>query len=109
MENISQILEEVKKALTTAPASGGMMTRENLSDFVVKLPYRDTPIRDRLTRKKGNGVAAAWNVLTTIGAGNSAFAEGGTPTEDAGSYVRRSAIYKELGKTKSITDRMIAA
>jgi len=44
-----------------------------------------------------------------MGVGNAPFAEGTTPTEDATSYVRRSAIYKELGKTKSITDRMLAA
>ncbi|MDD4332558.1 MAG: hypothetical protein PHT51_00395 [Patescibacteria group bacterium] len=47
--------------------------------------------------------------LTAIGVGNAPFAEGGTPTEGASTYVRRSAVYKELGKTKSITDRMLAA
>jgi len=37
------------------------------------------------------------------------YGEGTTPTEDASSYARRSAVYKELGKTKSITDKMLAA
>ncbi|MDA3840620.1 MAG: hypothetical protein PF572_06075 [Patescibacteria group bacterium] len=47
--------------------------------------------------------------MTSKGFGNSEFAEGGTPNEDATGYARRSAIYKELGKTKSITDKMLAA
>lgn len=54
-------------------------------------------------------MAASWNVLTAITAGNSAFSEGSTPTENNATYDRRSAVYKELGKTKSISDRMLAA
>ncbi len=108
--NLDKTLENVQKVLS-APAyvAGPILVRENLSPFVNRLTEKETPIRDRLTRKTGSGLAASWNVLTAMGVGNAPFAEGTTPTEDATSYVRRSAIYKELGKTKSITDRMLAA
>lgn len=110
MSGIAQTLEQVEKALSTpAYVAGPILMRENLDGFINRLTNKDTPIRDRLPRKTGSGLAASWNVLTAIGVGNSPFTEGGTPTEDSTSYERRSAIYKELGKTKSITDRMLAA
>lgn len=110
--DLAQTLAKVQKTLSTpAYVNPGTLTlvRENLSAFITKLPYTETPLRDRLARKQGSGLAASWNVLTAIGTGNSPFAEGGTPTEDDATYVRRSAPYKELGKKKSITDRMLAA
>jgi len=107
---IDATLKDVQKTLSTPTyIEGAIITRENLSGFVDRLAYKTTAIRDRLPRKTGAGLAASWNVLTAIGVGNSAFAEGGTPTEDNATYDRRSAIYKELGKKKSITDRMLAA
>lgn len=108
--DINKTLNEVEKTLSTPTyIQGPILVRENLSGFVDRLPLKETTVRDRLARKKGSGQAASWNVMTAMGVGNSPFAEGGTPTEDATSYVRRSAIYKELGKTKSITDKMLAA
>lgn len=110
MESIEKTLENVEKTFTAPTYSaGGAMVRENLLPMVTRLEFRETPIRDRLVRKPGSGQAASWNVMTAMGSGNSAFAEGGTPNEDTTSYERRSAIYKELGKTKSVSDRMIAA
>ena len=110
MPGIAQTLDQVEKVMSTpAYVAGPILVRENLDGFINRLTNKDTPIRDRLPRKTGAGLAASWNVLTAIGVGNSPFAEGGTPTEDNTSYARRSAIYKELGKTKSITDRMLAA
>ena len=109
-QDLNQTLENIRKTLSTPTyIEGAIITRENLSGFVDRLPFKQTPIRDRIPRKTGNGLAASWNVLTTIGTGNSAFTEGGTPNEDNATYDRRSAIYKELGKKKSITDRMLAA
>jgi len=108
--DLNQTLQDIQKTLSTPTyIQGAILTRENLSAFVNRLPFKETPIRDRLTRKVGSGLAASWNVMTAMGTGNSPFAEGGTPTEDATSYARRSAIYKELGKTKSVTDKMLAA
>ncbi len=114
VNDIKATLAELQKALSTPAATalaGTSMTlvRENLAEAITKLPFRETNLRDRLQRKKGFGMAASWNVLTSIGVGNSPFAEGGTPTEDATGYARRTAVYKELGKVKSVTDRMIAA
>ena len=108
--DLDQTLANVKKTISTPTyIQGAILTRENLSGFVNRLPYKETPIRDRLARKTGSGLAASWNVMTAMTTGNSPFAEGGTPTENNATYVRRSAIYKELGKTKSVTDKMLAA
>jgi len=108
--DIQKTLEKVEKTLSTPTyIEGAILTRENLAAGITRLTDKETPIRDMLTRKKGSGLAASWNVLTAIGTGNSPFAEGGTPTEDDATYARSSAVYKELGKTKSVTDKMLAA
>jgi hypothetical protein len=112
---IENTLNKVGKAMDTAAMGGvaglstNVLVRENLSGIITRLPYRETNIRDRLPRKPGNGLAASWNVLTGITAGNSPFAEGGTPAEDDATYARRDAPFKELGKTKSITDKALMA
>ncbi len=113
-QTLDQTLSQVEKTLLTPDPAGlagaGMtLVRENLSPFISRLTDKQTPLRDRLSRETGNGEAAAWNVLTAIGVGSSPFAEGQTPTEDASTYARRTSVYKELGKKKSISDRMIAA
>lgn len=108
--DILSTLNKIEKTYSNPTyIQGAEMMRENLSPVVERLPMKETPFRDRLPRKKGAGSAASWNVLSSMGVGNSPFAEGQTPTEDATTYVRRSAIYKELGKKKSITDKAIAA
>lgn len=110
MIDIKQTLENVEKAMyTPAYIQGAILTRENLDGFINRLTYKETPIRDRLPRKTGAWLAASWNVLSAMWVGTAAFSEGSTPTEDNTTYERRSAIYKELGKTKSVTDRMLAA
>lgn len=110
MSSIKETLQAVEKIWQTPTyIEGPIMMRENLDAFVNRLPLKETPIRDRMPRKKGSGAAASWNVLTAFGVGNSPFAEGGTPTEDDTTYDRRSAVYKEFGKVKSITDRALAA
>lgn len=113
--DVNNTLNKVQKAISTTTAGGSaslsssVLVRENLSGIITRLTDRDTNIRDRLARKTGSGMAASWNVLTAITHGTSAFTEGATPTENDATYARRSAVYKELGKTKSITDRMLAA
>ncbi len=109
-QTLERTLQLIEKTLATPSyIQGPILVRENLSPFISRLTQKNTPLRDRLARKTGNGEAASWNVLTAMGVGSAPFAEGTTPTEDASTYERRSAIYKELGKTKSITDRMLAA
>jgi len=111
-KDLNKVLDDVKKTLSTPAYTNPatlVLVRENLSGFINRLTEKETPVRDRLTRKKGSGLAASWNVLTAMGVGNAPFAEGGTPAEDASTYARRSAVYKELGKKKSITDKMLAA
>lgn len=113
--SIEKVLGNVEKTISTTTAGGSaglstnVLVRENLADAITKLSYLETAIRDRLSRKQGSGLAASWVVMTGITAGNSAFAEGGTPTEDNASSARRSAVYAEYGKKKSITDKMMAA
>lgn len=108
--SVIDTLNNVEKTLSTPTyIEGAILSRENLSGEIVNLLNRNTPVRDRLPRTQGSWIAASWNVLTAMGVGNSAFAEWALPTEDATTYTRRSAIYKCLWKTKSITDLMIAA
>jgi len=107
MDNLNNVLDKLEKAINTT--TGANLIRENLSGYIDRLAFKQTPIRDRLMRKVGSGAAATWRVATAIGTGNSAFAEGAKPNEDDASYAPRSAIYKELGKTKTITDKQIAA
>ena len=108
--SIQDTLNKVEKALSTpAYIQGAELVRENLDGFINDLTNKKTPVRDRLARVKGSGLAASWVVLTGIGGTDSAFAEGTTPAEDATVYGRRSAVYKELGKVKAITDLMEAA
>lgn len=115
MSDINATLDKVTKAITTADAGGSaslatsVLVRENLSEVVTRLTDTETAIRNRLSRKKGAGMAASWVVLTGITSGNSPFTEGGTPSEDDATYVRRTAVYKELGKTKTISTKMIYA
>ena len=111
-QGILQTLRQVKKTISTPTYTNPStltLVRENLAPEVTRLVNRETPLRDRLSRVQGNGPAASWNVLTSITNNNAAFAEGTTPTENNASYERRSAVYKELGKKKSITDRMLTA
>ena len=110
MTELQKTLAAVRKTLSVPTyIEGAILSRENLSGVIDRLTNKETPLRDMFPRKTGSGLAASWNVLTAIGVGNSAFAEGGTPTENNATYDRRSAVYKELGKKKSITDRMLAA
>lgn len=111
-QGIVQTLQNVRKTISTPTYTNPStltLVRENLAPEISRLVNRETPLRDRLTRRTGSGLAASWNVLTSITNNNASFAEGGTPTENNASYTRRSAVYKELGKKKSITDKMLAA
>lgn len=77
MSSIETTLQSVEKALNTPAYPTGLpaLVRENLSDMVTRLTYKNTPIRDRLPRKAGSGLAASWNVLTAMGVGTSPFTE----------------------------------
>ena len=110
-KQLQDLIAKAEKALSTQVGGSPRDTliRENLASGLTSLVDKETPIRDRLMRLTGSGIQATWNVLTGITGGNSAFAEGGTPNEDDATYALRAAIYKELGKTKTITDKMIAA
>jgi len=110
--NIQAVLEEVQKTVSTPTYTNPAtltLVRENLAPMVTRLVDRRTAIRDRLARKPGSGLAASWNVLTAITSNDGTFTEGGTPNEDNATYARRSAVYKSVGKKKTITDRMLAA
>lgn len=107
--DLNELLSRIEKAVDTQSGARTTLVRENLSGIISSLVDKETPLRDRFPRRGGNGLAAAWNVLSAITTGDAAFAEGTTPTEDDATYVLRTALYKELGKTKTITDRMMAA
>ena len=77
MTSIQETLNNVTKALSTPAYPTGLpaLVRENLADFITRLTNKSTPIRDRLARKKGSGLAASWNLLTAMGVGTAPFAE----------------------------------
>jgi hypothetical protein len=107
MELLNNALGMVAKDMTTA--NMGVMSREDLSDIVTKMFPKDTPVRNRLKRVKGTGLAHSWNQLVSLGTGGGFFNEGGLPTVSDSVYVRKSAPYKLIGNVVRISDLMIAA
>lgn len=107
MELLNSALGQVAKDMTTA--NMGVMSREDLSDIVTKMFPKDTPVRNRLKRVKGNGLAHSWNQLVSLGSGGGYFTEGGLPTVADSIYVRKSAPYKLIGNVVRISDLMIAS
>jgi hypothetical protein len=83
----------------------------------VVLSDRLTPLRDRITRVQGNGVAHLWNQRTrldTLSAGplglvNLFYSDGNIPTQNDPAYVQQSAAYKYLGMTAVNNYQLIAA
>jgi hypothetical protein len=110
MELLNNALGLVAKAGTGMDTLNmGVMSREDLSDVVVKLFPKDTPVRNRLKRIKGTGLAHSWNQLADLGTGGGNFSEGGLPTVADSVYVRKSEPYKLIGNVVRISDLMIAA
>jgi hypothetical protein len=117
---ITKTLEGFKGVLEKANAEAGVtdmqLVREDLSAQLALNAPVDTPIRNRLSRTKGNGRAHAWYRLnanahtdgslfmgTAPTGGAFSGDAGGLPTSTNEAYVYVSAPYKELGDIASVT------
>lgn len=97
--------------------------RENLESEASILVPLDTPIRNKLPRHSGSGVASQWRQITSLGGGwgttydqpggvsniRMFFAETGAPAEHTTVYAAKSMGYKLLGTYGSVTGFAMAA
>lgn len=104
---LNEALQAVEKAMDTA--NSGVLSREDLSAIVTKMIPQDTPLRNRLKRVQGFGLAHSWNQLVSLGTLGGAFPEGGLPNNTDSVFDRKAAPYKQIGNVVEITDLMIAA
>ena len=126
LNQIAQTLTNFKGVLEKANAEAAVtdmqLVREDLSATLTINAPVDTPVRNRLTRIKGNGRAHAWYRLNANNHTDGSKFMGTTPTGgafngDAGSlptstnetYEYVSAPYKEIGDIASVTIKDQAA
>jgi hypothetical protein len=108
-QDLVRSIEELHKAITTNAVQGLELVREDLQQqMAIVAPY-DTPLRNRLNRKPGNGKAHAFYQLKAqadpvsgykfIGTTptNAFFAKGGVPTERKPQYNYIATPYVSLG------------
>jgi len=118
MPNINEALERFSKAVDTSfagPIPNSLLARQDLEALIVKLTFRETPLRDILKRTKGEGRAHLWNQRIKLGANPAElttslfYADGDIPTFSDPVYVQKTAAYKYLGVAANITGPMIAS
>lgn len=98
------------------PIPSSLLARQDLEAEIVKLTNRNTPLRDTITRIKGEGRAHLWNQRIALGqlpSNNSPlelfYLDGALPTQSDPKYVQKTAAYAYLGVTGVITGPMIAS
>jgi len=118
MPNVNQALDNFKKAIDMSFAGNipnSLLARQDLEAAIVKLTYRETPLRDIIKRVKGEGRAHLWNQRIKLGANPAElttslfYADGNVPTFSDPVYVQKTAAYKYLGVAANITGPMIAS
>ena len=118
MPDINQALDRFEKAVDMSFAGAipsSLLARQDLEAAIVKLTFRETPLRDIIKRVKGEGRAHLWNQRIKLG-GTPAehttslfYADGDVPTFSDPVYVQKTAAYKYLGVAANITGPMIAS
>jgi hypothetical protein len=118
MPDINKAVEAFEKAVNLSFAGAvpsSLLARQDLEAAIVKLTNRETPLRDKLARVKGEGRAHLWNVRTSLAPAGAAlttdlfYADGDTPAFSDPAYTQKSAAYKYLGTAANITGPMIAS
>lgn len=118
MPDINKALDMFEKSIDISFAGAipsSLLARQDLEAAIVKLTYRETPLRDVIKRIKGEGRAHLWNVRTKLGLGAAElttgvfYADGALPTASDPAYEQKTAAYKYLGITANITGPMIAS
>lgn len=117
---LEKALERVEKTVDISfagPTPNSLLARQDLEAAIVVLTDRMTPFRDRVIRKKGEGLAHLWNQRTRLdtladgplGLINLFYADGALPSSTDPAYVQKTAAYKYLGTTAVISGPMIAS
>ncbi len=118
MQNINQALDRFEKAVDLSfagPIPSSLLARQDLEAAIVKLTYRETPLRDVLKRIKGEGRAHLWNQRLSLGQNPAElttqlfYADGNVPQFSDPIYKQQFAAYKYLGVAANITGPMIAS
>jgi len=119
MSDIFKALESFEKDVNVAnyagPIPSSLLARQDLEAAIVKLTNRATPLRDVVSRVKGDGRAHLWNQRTQLDPSaasltvNAFYADGALPTQSDGTYVQKTAAYKYLGYTGVVTGPMVAS
>jgi len=120
ISRLEKAIEKFEKAVDTSyagPTPNSLLARQDLESVLVVLSDRQTPFRDRVSRKKGEGLAHLWNQRTRLdtlsqgplGLINLWYADGALPDEQDPTYVQQTAAYKYLGTTAVISGPMIAS
>lgn len=118
---LNQALSSLTRGITSG--TSGLPIRESLELEVSSLMPADTPLRNRLPRIAGAGLAHAWRQVVNIGGGwgsgtgqpgggtaaQAFFAETGAPAELASAYAAKSAPFRLLGQRGSVTGLAMAA
>lgn len=109
---VDEAIANIQKAISSTNVSGLLLVREDLQSELAVAVGKDTPIRNRLTRIKGNGSSHAWYRLSPtsysqgqfLGTGptNAFFARGGLPTATQCSYRYMAAPYTSLGDVANV-------
>ncbi len=117
---LEKALDAFEKNVDTSfagPVPSSLLARQDLEQAIVVLSDRLTPLRDRISRIKGEGLAHLWNQRTrldTLAQGPNGlvslfYADGALPPQLDPAYVQKTAAYKYLGITAVITGPMIAS
>ena len=104
---VDQAIQDIQKAISATNVSGLLLVREDLQSELAVAAPTETPLRNRLSRIKGNGSSHAWYQLNPQSSAqglflgtappNAFFARGGTPTATQCAYRYMSAPYTSLG------------
>ena len=115
-EGIMNFFAKNVDATYAGPVPNSLLARQDLEAEIVKLTNRNTPLRDIISRTRGEGLAHLWNQRKALGAlpnGNNPleifYKDGALPTQSDPAYVQKTAAYKYLGVTGVITGPMIAS
>ena len=99
---LDRALERFEKDVNVGfagPIPNSLLARQNLESVIVVLSDRGTPFRDKVSRRKGEGLAHLWNQRTSLdtvaqgpaGLVNIFYADGQLPPEADPTYVQKTA------------------
>ena len=108
--------QNVQKGISTSSLNGGsgsatITTRQDLDSVIVNLANRNTPLRDKITRTRGQGAAFTYNQKTNLYAAGDpstnprdmVYADGGLPEMRTTQYATTIVPYVSIGMAGSVT------